>query len=620
VTGTRTLTGTSQNVFTYTLNEDTKPANYNITTRLGTLTILNRDAKYEIEVEGISQTVTYNGREQTAEGLITTTFTVDGHVYTVEGLTASASGTDAGEYPMNVVGTPVVRDSEGNDVTSEFAIVTRNGTLTIAPKAVTITANDASRMYDGTALTEGGFTASALEAGDLHTFTVAMTDDSTITNAGTQPNVIRTVDGTAVTTGTETRVGNYLVTTADGTLEVTKRTVILTSGSSEKEYDGTPMTDGTVTEGGDGFVEGEGATYDVTGSQTDAGESKNTFTYTLNEGTNADNYEIITEEGTLRGLPNTTPITVTITEHGETLVYDGQMHTVTGYDVSSDNELYTEADFSFSGSAEVSGRLAGTYEMTLAAKDFANTNPNFTNVTFVIADGALVITPKPLTITGGDNGTYTVNGLNEGDTIVSVIVTPTVMEDGTIVNVPSGVVIRNADGEIVTASYNVNYVGGEQTMYRLTVYYWIGEIGGAQAADTFVALYSSGANYSVTSPVLAGYNVDNARVSGTITADTILNVVYTEEQYRLTIYYLFTNGAQAAETYEEDLAFGESYDVVSPALEGYNVNFREVSGQMPARNMTYTVRYWSDNETIIEDYETPLGIQNMSMSMGETYE
>ena len=114
--------------------------------------------------------------------------------------------------------------------------------------------------------------------------------------------------------------------------------------------------------------------------------------------------------------------------------------------------------------------------------------------------------------------------------------------------------------------------------------------------------------------------MDNARVSGTITADTILNVVYTEEQYRLTIYYLFTNGAQAAETYEEDLAFGESYDVVSPALEGYNVNFREVSGQMPARNMTYTVRYWSDNETIIEDYETPLGIQNMSMSMGETYE
>ena len=79
----------------------------------------------------------------------------------------------------------------------------------------------------------------------------------------------------------------------------------------------------------------------------------------------------------------------------------------------------------------------------------------------MVADGALVITPKPLTITGGDNGTYTVNGLNEGDTIVSVIVTPTVMEDGTIVNVPSGVVIRNADGETVTTSYNVNYVNGE---------------------------------------------------------------------------------------------------------------------------------------------------------------
>ena len=98
-------------------------------------------------------------------------------------------------------------------------------TFTIAPKAVTITAKDDVKEFDNTPLTQSGFTATALEPGDTHTFTVVMTDQSTITNPGTQPNVIATVDGVAVTTGTATAVGNYLVTTANGTLTITKNAV-----------------------------------------------------------------------------------------------------------------------------------------------------------------------------------------------------------------------------------------------------------------------------------------------------------------------------------------------------------------------------------------------------------
>ena len=98
-------------------------------------------------------------------------------------------------------------------------------TFTIAPKAVTITAKDDVKEFDNTPLTQSGFTATALEPGDTHTFTVVMTDQSTITNPGTQPNVIATVDGVAVTTGTATAVGNYLVTTANGTLTITQNAV-----------------------------------------------------------------------------------------------------------------------------------------------------------------------------------------------------------------------------------------------------------------------------------------------------------------------------------------------------------------------------------------------------------
>ena len=104
-------------------------------------------------------------------------------------------------------------------------IVYGSANFTINPKVVTITAHNASKTYDGTALTENGFTASELETGDTHTFTVTITEGSTITNAGTEPNVIATVDGSAVTTGTETAIGNYLVTTVNGTLTISPKSI-----------------------------------------------------------------------------------------------------------------------------------------------------------------------------------------------------------------------------------------------------------------------------------------------------------------------------------------------------------------------------------------------------------
>ena len=117
-------------------------------------------------------------------------------------------------------------------------IVYGSANFTINPKVATITAHNASKTYDGTALTENGFTASELETGDTHTFTVTITEGSTITNAGTEPNVIATVDGSAVTTGTETAIGNYLVTTVNGTLTISPKSL----------GDGTTAADGISLE------------------------------------------------------------------------------------------------------------------------------------------------------------------------------------------------------------------------------------------------------------------------------------------------------------------------------------------------------------------------------------
>lgn len=125
-----------------------------------------------------------------------------------------------------------------------------------------------------------------------------------------------TFNGTATATGTdadtyqmglkpenfENKNANFSKVTfvvTDGSLTITKRDVTLTSASASKPYDGTALTSKNVTVGGNGFADGEGATYNVTGSQTEVGKSDNEFTYELNVNTKANNYNITMYKGEL---------------------------------------------------------------------------------------------------------------------------------------------------------------------------------------------------------------------------------------------------------------------------------------------------------------------------------
>ena len=79
---------------------------------------------------------------------------------------------------------------------------------------------------------------------------------------------------------------------------------------------------------------------------------------------------VTVHEGMLKITPVDEKVTVTITEHKGEFVYDSTEKTVSGYDVSIDNELYFVKDFTFSGTDSVSGTDAGTYEMKLKPEDF----------------------------------------------------------------------------------------------------------------------------------------------------------------------------------------------------------------------------------------------------------
>ena len=157
-TGSQTLVGSSDNAFTYTLNEGTKAKNYTITTANGTLEVTDRaeNERFEITVTANSEKATYDGKEHEAAGFETTEFTVNKQKYTVSGLTTeSPKKTNAGKYTNNISGTAVVKDKAGNDVTAQFTVKTENGNLVINRKKYTVETLDGNKTYDGTPLTAG---------------------------------------------------------------------------------------------------------------------------------------------------------------------------------------------------------------------------------------------------------------------------------------------------------------------------------------------------------------------------------------------------------------------------------------------------------------------------------
>ena len=119
--------------------------------------------------------------------------------------------------------------------------------------------------------------------------------------SSTQAAAANVVKSYRVMRGETDVTANYrFAESVDGKLTVTARKVVMTSADDEKVYDGTPLTNDEITVTGDGFIEGEGVTYDVTGSPARRRQgSDNSFTYELNEGTLAENYIIETEEGKL---------------------------------------------------------------------------------------------------------------------------------------------------------------------------------------------------------------------------------------------------------------------------------------------------------------------------------
>ena len=390
VTGSQTETGSSKNTFTYTLNEKTLEKNYVIETKEGTLEVTPVTDKVVVEIEGKTKTETYNGNTYEVEGYDVTK--ISDELYPEKAIhfegTAKASRKEEGTSYMGL------NASQFSNTSANFTNVTfrvTDGWLKVTPKSI-----DSEDEKTGIQVTKPSNTMYNGEE---------QKNKPTVEDTKTGATLVENVDYTlsytaAVNAGTVevtiTGIGNY-TGTAKTSYEITKRDVLLTSATDSKVYDKKPLMNGEITESGSGFVKDEGATYNVTGSQTEKGTSKNTFTYELKSNTKASNYTIEVVYGDLTVTAEDGEVVVIITGRKDKFEYTGTEKSVKGYDVSiTEGSTYTESDFTFSGNDEVKGTEAGTYDMGLKPEDFTNNNENYGNVTFRVTDGQLIITPKSI--------------------------------------------------------------------------------------------------------------------------------------------------------------------------------------------------------------------------------
>ena len=351
--------------------------------------------RYEVTITGQSKSVTYTGEKQSVTGIVNDTFTIEGKTVTIDDVTAIAEGIDVGEY-ATVFKFGDSYTNQSKEINGfKVEVKTEPGKLTITPNEtnIKITLKDASKVYDGKALTSKDIDVTGLPEG----FKVNVETSGSQLDAGESKN---TITSYTITKGDQdvTKSFKNIEVSKDAKLTVTKRPVTLKSETASKEFDGTALTRPDVTITAGDFVKDEVESVKATGSITEAGTTKNTIQINGIAGKYKEsNYDITKDEGYLEITKIAQKVTFTAaTDHKE---YDG---------TALSNEAVTmsglPAGYNFTASAVGSvthvneGKVKNVVnkDSVHIYKEGKDVTDQFGNIEY--ADGELSITPRKLTL------------------------------------------------------------------------------------------------------------------------------------------------------------------------------------------------------------------------------
>ena len=359
--------------------------------------------------------------------------------------TYKLEGTNVSEKPYTGVFTTVqIMSADNKDVTNNYTVETNPGTLKIVAQSINPGPNpeNPDPSYDGIQIDS----PSDVEYdGQAHKWSPAVTDkNGNALTEGTDyevsydkkdfkdvKTITVTITGKGNYTGTVTRVYNIFAAP-----------LIIRTERAEKTYDGKPLTNENMTI--EGLKNGEVVAHKTTGTQTDVGNSDNTYELDWNskETTAKESNYIIKEVSLGKLVVKETEDEIVVTTTGGTFTYDGQPHGATvevselpeGYTLKTAESDATATDVTTEAVTADADRLV----IVNAAGVDVTANLKITRVT-----GEIVVNPATVTVTTPNaskvyDGTPltaagTITGLVNGET-VSFATTGTITNVGTAAN------------------------------------------------------------------------------------------------------------------------------------------------------------------------------------------
>lgn len=347
-----------------------------------------------------SNSWTYDGNAHSDPGF-TVTFGTETHTVAsgntvtlnnndvISNISITGSITNVTESPVaNVVGTGITITRGTDDVTCFYNLKTVNGQLNITNStALTLTCEDKSKEYDGTALS---YTATpSVTTGT----TVSYSTDGGTTWSTTVPSITN-VSESPLTVNVKAENSNYATATCNFTLTITPKPLTITVNDT-KVYDGTVLVSGLAKATATGLVDGDA----LTAGEVTTNE-KNVGTYTYNS-----TATISVPFATTKGIGNynvtyttsqiITKATLTLVSANLSKEYDGialvngstPLATETGW-ITGEGATYT-----FTGSQLDKGTSPNSFDIV------PNTNTDLNNYDIQKTEGTLEVLKNTTVIT-----------------------------------------------------------------------------------------------------------------------------------------------------------------------------------------------------------------------------
>jgi filamentous hemagglutinin family protein len=439
------------------------PSNYNITYVNGILAVVPAS----LVITANNATKPYGQALTLPATAFTTAGLVNGD--TVTSVLETSPGTVATALVADNPHVITVSGATGTNIAGNYTISYVNGALTVTPIPMTVTANNASKPYGQTAtLPATAFTTAGLVNGDTVT-SVIETSPGTVATASVAGNPYTITPSGA--TGTYVS-GNYTISYVNGALTVTPIPMTVTANNASKPY-GQALTLPTTAFTTAGLVNGDTVTSVIEtspGTVATASVAGAPYVITASGATGSyvpTNYTVGYVNGALAVTP--APLTVTANDaskpYGQVVNLPATAFTSTGLVNGDTVTSVTETSPGTVATAPVAGT---PYAITASGAAGSFTPGNYT---IAYVNGALTVTPIPMTVTAnnaskvyGQTATlpttaFTTAGLVNGDTVTSVLETsPGTVATASVAGAPYVITASGATGSYVPTNYTVGYV------------------------------------------------------------------------------------------------------------------------------------------------------------------